>query len=179
MTRRPMPLYLMIKPPLTEREALRSCARRHGLDGSYAPEKYHCTLVRLGESRLWPPAALDLLGARLAALRAEPFAVVFDLLDGRALRPCKGLRRPGEFQRAAARLAAGCGVTLPESRFRLHLSLAYAGDPAPRARIAPIGWRVGEVLLIRSVHGVGYQQLGRWPLVPRQLELDFRRAAIA
>ena len=37
--------------------------------------------------------------------------------------------------------------------------------------IKPIGWLVEDFRLVRSVHGVGHEELGRWALERRQFDL--------
>jgi 2'-5' RNA ligase len=169
------PLYLMLKPPPSQRAALRRCVTGYGLDAGYAPEKYHCTLLRLGESELWSPAMLDALCRLLRTVDAEPCAVAFDRLEGSLLRGRKGLTGLRELQRKLARQACRLGVPLPEFRFSPHVSLAYGAAPDRKNAIAPIGWLATEFLLVRSVHGVGHEPLGSWPLRRRQYELPFYR----
>jgi len=168
---RAMPLYLMIKPPPCQRAALLRCVSTYGLDASYRSEKYHSTLLRLGESQAWSPSMLDQLCQLLRTVDAEPCAVAFDRLDGNLLRGRKGLLGLRDFQRRLVRQVDRLGFPIPAYSFSPHLSLAYGAPPDRRAIIEPIGWLVTEFLLIRSIHGVGHEQLGNWPLRRRQLEL--------
>jgi 2'-5' RNA ligase len=166
-----MPLYLMIKPPRAQRRALEHCAGTYGLNTGYAPEKYHMTLLRLGESQAWTLAMLSELCGLLNTLDAEPCAVGFDRLDRNLLRGRNGLTGLREFQRKLARQVDRLGFNVPEYRFWPHLSLAYGILSDAKVRIKPIAWLATEFLLVRSIHGVGHEQLGRWPLRRRQLEL--------
>lgn len=165
-------LYFVLKPPLAQRAELRRCVARFGLDGSYAPEKYHCTLLPLGSSGDWTRATLRRLGQALSLFETEPFPVVFDRLDGNLLKGRSGLRAPERFQHALTNKLRVCGFPIPAYRFRLHLSLAYRGGTGRSAKIAPIVWMVEEFELIRSIHGVGHDPLGCWSLRRSQLELD-------
>ena len=72
---RAMPLYLMLKPLPTSRRVLRRCVTTYGLDASYGPEKYHCTLLHLGESQTW---SSGMLADLLRMVDAEPCSVGFD-----------------------------------------------------------------------------------------------------
>jgi 2'-5' RNA ligase len=168
-----MPLYLMIKPPPAQRRTLAHCVSTHGLDPGYAPEKYHSTLLRLGESQAWSSAMLSELCGLLGTIDAEPCAVAFDRLDRNLLRARKGLTGLRDFQRRLVRQVDRLGFPIPEYRFWPHLSLAYGAASDAQANIEPIGWLVTDFLLIRSIHGVGHELLGRWPLRRRQLELPF------
>jgi len=169
---RAMPLYLMIKPPAAQRAALRRCVSTYGLDDGYRPDKYHSTLLPLGDSRFWSPPMLNALCGLLRTVYAEPCPVGFDRLDRNALIGRKGLRGLRDFQRQLARQVAR-GFSVPDYSFNPHLSLAYRGVSGAKAAIEPIGWLVVEFLLIRSIHGVGHEELGRWPLRRCQSELRF------
>lgn len=162
-------LYVMIKPPLEQRAKLRRCRSAQGLDDHYDPARFHCTMLKLGPGEGWAAPALDRLREALAALRFDPFDVLFDEIDGTLLRGRKGLAAPAAFHRLLRRAASNCGVELPAHAFRLHLSLAYQGAARPRTRIDPVGWLAEEFQLVRSRHG--HELLGRWPLFRRQGEL--------
>ena len=167
---RPPQLYVMIKPTLKARLLLCACRSAYGLDESYGPDRLHCTMLWLGDSAAWSPSALDRLCRALDELWLDPFEVAFDQLEGRLLRGRRGMAAPALFHRTLRRLAAACGVPLPDHDFWLHLSLAYRG-PAPTGvrKVDPIGWLVEEFLLIRSDRG--HEALGRWPLLKRQYAL--------
>lgn len=171
---RAMPLYLMIKPPPFQRAALVRCANTFGIDSSYSSEKYHSTILKLGESQAWSSELLDRFCQWMDLFEAEPFPVNFEVLDGYLLRERK-VGSAAAFQRELARFAARLGFGLPEHRFWLHLSLAYGMPPNRRVAIEPINWLVEEVLLIRSIHGVGHEEIARWPLRRRQFELPFSK----
>lgn len=162
-------LYVMVKPPPEIRARLCRCRGSHGLDEHYPPDRRHCTMLKLGLARSWAPHQLDRLREALGALYFDPFDMVFDAIEGRALRGRKGMPAPAAFHRALRRAALRCGVELPVHNFWLHLSLAYKGMGVPRTEIDAIAWRVGEFQLILSDHG--HAVLGRWPLVPRQYAL--------
>lgn len=168
---RAMPLYLMLKPPPTSRRALRRCVTAYGLDASYGPEKYHCTLLHLGESQTWSSGMLADLCGVLPTVDAEPCSVGFDRLDRNLLRGRNGLIGLRDFQRTLARQVGRLGFPVPDYSFWPHLSLAYGAASDRKAKIDPISWLVTEFLLVRSIHGVGHEQLGSWPLRRRQLEL--------
>lgn len=162
-------LYVMAKPLPEVCPQLGCCRSAHRLDAHYPPECWHCTMLKLGLARNWAPHQLARLCEELGALCFDPFDIVFDAIDGRALRGRKGMPAPAAFHRALRSVALRCGVDLPVHNFWLHLSLAYKGMGVPRTAIDPISWRVEEFQLIRSDHG--HEMLGRWPLVPRQYAL--------
>jgi len=162
-------LYVMIKPQPELHAILCRCRSVYRLDAHYPPERRHCTMLKLGLVRSWAPHQLDRLREELGALYFDPFDVVLDTIDRRALRGRKGMPAPAAFHRALRRAALRCGVELPVHNFWLHLSLAYKGMGVPRREIDPIGWRVEAFQLILSDHG--HEMLGRWPLVQRQYAL--------
>jgi len=168
----PSKLYIMLKPPLPALQRVRGCRSAHGFDDSYPPDRLHSTLLRLGDGAVWSAAAIDRLIAVLANFWFEPFAVAFDQVEGRLLRGRRGMNGAALFHRALRSLLSVYGIELPVYNFWLHLSLAYKGIAlaAPR-KIDPIGWLVEDFRLIRSVEGIGHEELGRWPLLQRQLAL--------
>ena len=180
----PTHLYVMAKPGLDARGRLVALRERLGLCPHYGANRFHCTLLRLGEWADWPEARLADLVAALDGFACDPFPVLFDRVvrgprGGAMLRAAPGQRRPGECHRALRDhvLRAGLGFTVQAS-FALHLTLAYRGPHRPDAVMAgpvdPVGWPVEELLLVHSLDGYGaHEVLGRWPLEPRQLPLPF------
>lgn len=163
------PLYLMIKPRLPERAALVRLCGALGIEIGYAPDRWHSTLLPIGESL---PATITEVHRALDRFDAQPFAIAFDHIEGDTLKPRKGQRAPGYFQRALATRLAQHGVSLPKYKFSLHLNLAYGGTSVRRAAVPSIEWPVDEILLIESGNGRHTEQ-GRWPLIDRQGSFEF------
>ena len=163
------PLYLMFKPRPRERAALVRLCAALGIEIVYAPERWHSTLLPIGESTRQAIAAIH---EALRVFDAEPFSVAFDHIEGDTLKPRKGQRAPGCFQRALTARIARCGVPLPDYAFSLHLNLAYGGTSVRRAAVPPIEWPVDEILLIESGSG-RHVEHGRWPLTVRQAAFAF------
>lgn len=163
------PLYMMIKPQPPARAALVRLCAAFGIEITYAPERWHSTLLPIGESE---PATIGKVHRALEYLDAETFRIAFDHIEGDTLKPRKGQRAPGYFQRALAARIARCGVLLPGYAFCLHLNLAYGGTSVRRAAIPPIEWPVDEILLIESGNGRHIER-GRWPLRARQGNFGF------
>lgn len=163
------PLYLMIKPRLPERTAMIRLCAALGIETSYAPERWHSTFLPIGESE---PTTIAKVHRVLERLDAEPFQVAFDHIEGDTLKPRKGQRAPGYFQRTLAARISRCGIPLPDYAFSLHLNLAYGGASVRRTAIPLIEWPVDEILLIESGNGRHIDH-GRWQLERRQLSLGF------
>lgn len=163
------PLYLMIKPRLLERTAMIRLCAVLGIEIGYAPERWHSTLLPVGERSL---ATIGSVHRALQGFDAAPFRVAFDHIEGDTLKPRKGQRAPGHFQRALAARIAGCGVPLQAYAFSLHLNLAYGGTSIRRAAVPLIEWPVEEILLIESGNG-RHVEHGRWRLIDRQGSFGF------
>lgn len=144
------PLYIFAKPPPAKLPDLARLRAWLGIESRYALDRLHSTFLALGEST---PETIDAARAVLEAFNAEPFRVAFDHVEGVTLKPCKGQRAPGDFQRALARRFAISGFRLPAYGFGLHLNLDYGTVSNRRAAIAPLGWPVDQILLIESAYG--------------------------
>lgn len=169
-TRWARPLYLMAKPPGARLPELGGVRARLGIESDYALERAHVTLLPLGESM---PRTIDAVHRALRDFDAQPFALAFDHVEGNTLKPSKGQRAPGIFQRALACRIAASGVRLPDYEFAAHLNLAYGARSDRRAAIPPFSWLVEEIVLIESVHGQGrHLARGLWRLAARQFSLD-------
>ena len=163
------PLYLMVKPEAEIRaRMIRLCAAL-GIKTGYAPERWHSTLLPVAESSAEVIAALH---RALDGFDAAPFRIAFDHIEGDTLKPRKGQRAPGLFQRSLAAWIVRRGIALPAYAFSLHLNLAYGGTSLRRARLEPVEWTVDEILLIESGNGQHIER-GRWPLVDRQGTFGF------
>ena len=161
------PLYLFAKPPAPILAELKRLRAFFGIQSSYALHRLHSTLLPLGAaSRERIATARDIL----AGFYAEPFEVAFDHVEGATLKPRKGQRAPGNFQRALARHFAVSGCAPPAYQFSLHLNLDYAKASDRRAAIAPLRWLLDEIQLVESVPG-DHIEHGRFPLRPRQYRL--------
>ncbi|MES2441703.1 MAG: hypothetical protein V4574_02655 [Pseudomonadota bacterium] len=144
------PLYIFAKPPPASLPDLARLRAGLGIQSRYALDRLHSTFLPLGDST---PETIGAARAILEAFHAEPFHVAFDHVEGVTLKPRKGLRAPGAFQRGLAGHFAASGFGLPAYGFGLHLNLDYGTAPDRRAAIAPLGWPVDEILLIESAYG--------------------------
>jgi 2'-5' RNA ligase len=165
------PLYIMIKlSPARQTELIRLCALL-GIEISYSPDRWHCTLVPLGESS---PARIAAVLQALRTFSAEPFSVVFDHVEGSTLKPRNGLRTPGVFQHALTRHLIASGIDLPDYTFGLHLNLDYWKGLDRRVQVPLVNWLVEDVVLVESVNGEGrHIEHGVCRLERRQWKFDF------
>jgi 2'-5' RNA ligase len=161
------PLYIFAKPPRAMLARLARLRAALGIESRYALERLHSTFLILGEAM---PDAIHAARAALDGFHAEPFEVAFDHVEGATLKPRKGQRSPGIFQRALARHFALSGFALPDYSFGLHLNLDYPPVSDRSASIPPLGWNVDEILLIESSYGQHILH-GRRALAVRQYAL--------
>lgn len=162
-----MTFYVMIKPPPAVAAQIDAIRRRYDIAHSYAADRLHVTVWPLAAL---PAGAIGLLLPLLAAVRAEPFGVSFDRIDGNALIGGAGTQGVRTLRRAIARVLARAGFPLTPYDAAPHVSLAYGDRPVRRIAIPPVRWRVDAFSLIRSGDG-RHHELGRWPLAARQGDL--------
>lgn len=69
--------------------------------------------------------------------------------------------------------AAGLEGELEDGASRPHMTLFHNAPQLGSQPIDPLGWRVSQLVLIRSHHGSSrHEEIARWPLrPPRQGEL--------
>lgn len=160
------PLYVMAKPPAEVAARIAALPRN---DPARGPELLHVTLLSLFDLHHAPPAWLPAVIAALDRFDGAPFPLAFDRIENRkavTLRTRAVLAEARAFQAALVRhllveKAPMMLGTTPEP----HVTINYHGDRLRAERIDPIGWTVGEILLIESVVGKAtHIPHGRWPL---------------
>lgn len=164
-------LYLMLKTPAAVAEAIWRQSRALGIDSNYGRDRYHITLLPIGDARYLPQTLLALLLKALSSFQAEPFELALNRLDGNAL---KGGTMPAldAFQRMLVEHLLTVGFPVDDYDFRPHLSLIYGEWQPRRSAIPPIRWRVEELLLVKSLPGRGRHELvTHVPLETRQYPL--------
>lgn len=164
-------------------EAVRAQAQRAAADlkirmqptgRAVAPERYHVTLLFLGDQVAPDQQAIALRVA--AQLRAAPFdwtleqAHSFQTPNGYPwwLGPRETPPALRTLYDTLRKAAAQFGVEFPRPRLTPHLTIRYEPRLAlPPTAIQPIAWTVDEFVLIRSPlegRAAEYELLGRWPL---------------
>lgn len=160
------PLYVMAKPPPAAQAQIAALPRN---DPSRGPELLHVTLLTLFDLHYAPPEWLPQVIAALDAFEAAPFPLAFDRIENRkcvTLRTRAPLIEARAFQAALVRHLLTRKVpmmlgTTPEP----HVTINYRGDAQGSQKMPPIGWTVGEVILMESVVGkTTHVEHGRWPL---------------
>ena len=138
-----------------------------------APERYHITLLFLGDTVSPEQQVLALQAA--ASVHAPPFNLKLDSASSfrnKQIPWWLGPREPPvELNLLQERLheAMTAARVVPERmRFVPHLTiLRDARTPLPTTAIKPVEWKVDEFVLLRSrldVQPMRYEILGRWPL---------------
>ncbi|RHW17694.1 hypothetical protein D1610_09655 [Sphingomonas gilva] len=164
------PLYVMAKPPPAVQAQIAALPRNDPRRGAAL---LHVTLLSLFDLHHAPPQWLPAVKQALDVFDAASFPLAFDRIENRkavTLRTRAPLAEARAFQAALVRhlverrapLMLG---TTPEP----HVTINYAGDRLGGQKIAPIGWTVGEILLVESVVGkTTHVEHGRWPLRPAE-----------
>ncbi len=152
--------------------------RSHGFRGKLVDEaRYHVTTLFVGDSRAFSESAIQNMvqAASAAALSTEMFRMEFDHIGGFGSRGRLSplvLNHHQEnpfFFDLAHRLHTELlrrGVRAQKNpSSKLHLTLCYREQFVEATPVAPVGWQVKELVLIKSLLGKGQHiQLGKWPL---------------
>lgn len=164
----------MIKPSAPKAREIDNRRRALGIESRYGRERFHITLLPIGDARHLSPAQLSLLCRALADFDAEPFDITFERLRGNALVDTRAMRAARRFQERLVKHLIARGVRVFDYAFHPHLSLTYGAWQERNVAIPPIGWRVEELLLIKSIQGEGrHELLDSWPLRARQGSFGF------
>lgn len=166
-------VYFRIRLDLPTMLAMDAVRHTHGLPRNFTPERLHVTLVPLGDIRLISEEVMRRIHLAAASLEAEPLPLMFHRLHGNLLKG-KNMRAIKDFQHALVRRLESFDVPLLDYAFDPHATLAYTEWQQRNIPIDPIAWTANEFLLVNSIHGVGPELLGRWPLISRQGELPLR-----
>lgn len=180
-------LFYAVRPDLAARlmaiDALqRQMDARHLEGRRVRPENLHITLHWLGDYEDMPHELLCRAKEAGGSVEMAPFGVGFDRIGsfggagkgGLVLTGGVELKRLRQLQRALATEmeVSGIGHHIRKP-FNPHVSLLYCDEHVGREPIAPIRWRVDELLLIDSLLGRGkHVNLGQWPLQSRQMSFS-------
>ena len=156
----------MAKPPAEVAARIAALPRNDPARGS---RLLHVTLASLFDLHHAPPEWLPAVVAALDAFEGSSFPFAFDRIEERravTLRTRAPLAEARAFQAALIRhLAARRAPMMLGTTPVPHLTINYRGDGLGAQSIAPIGWRVEEVVLIESVVGkTTHVEHGHWSL---------------
>lgn len=183
-------LYYMVYPPAPIARAAEQLLM--GVGGScpaatapMPPQRMHLTLQGFGrfEQRI-PEHVLQQVLLWGAAVNAEPFGLLLDLLQSRSGGSAPTTvelagRGPGvkplrQFRRCMVEtlLRGGFPEAGIQQTFVPHITLDYRREPISRRVVVPLAWQVDEFCLVASHYGDAHHEvLARWPLQQRQLSL--------
>jgi 2'-5' RNA ligase len=169
--------FFCLRPPAGE--AKRIGIARDQLEGrgtKVADERLHVTLGISNDYPEHAPHIVERLMAIGSAIDAEPFAIGFDRLSGSgstvALCPSKAPRGLGILQRQIGRQLVYWDLQRLGWAFSPHITLMYRTGQ-PFIRPSPLfEWTAAELVLVHSLIGeTKHIDIGRWPLVQRQMDL--------
>lgn len=170
--------FALLPPPTVAARATalaQSLRAQYGLQGNtLASDRLHVTLHYLGDYPGIPPSLLERARHAAGQVVVPSFELRLDQAGSfgghRDRHPCV-LSGQGEGIAGVLDLHAALGEALLRqrfargSRFTPHMTLLYDRASVPATPVEPLGWRVQELVLIRSFLGQGrYQEEGRWAL---------------
>lgn len=149
---------------------------RHALTGKpLAPDRFHITLFHLGDYFGLPETLVRSAMEAATTVTAPPFEVLFDYTEsflGKShslpvvLRASTGIDQLMSFQQnlGDALKKAGLGRYVG-TQFTPHVTLLYDMKTVHREPVEPLGWTVGEFVLVHSLLGkTRHIQLHRWSM---------------
>lgn len=156
-------------------DACREIDRRSLMCGSghrVLSEHLHLTLAITEDHHTPPQAQMDRMRRIAGELWLTPFELILDRLTGSetslALCPSEKPTQLRFLQRQLQKGLALCGIRRAGWRFSPHVTLLYRNGAPFSQPIAPISWRVDELVLVHSHVGLTRHDVaGRWPLLPR------------
>jgi len=169
--------FFALKPPLAEGRRIGLVRDRLLPTGTpVANERLHMTLAITGDYAVPPRDVEERLLAIGGRIDADPFPLSLDRASGNArsvaLRPCRRPPALAALQHALDAPFRYWGLRREGWEFNPHVTLGYRDGPVFIEPIAPIAWEARELVLVHSIVGrTRHAELGRWPLVRRQLEL--------
>lgn len=147
-----------------------------GLKGRpLAIDRFHVTLVHLGDFVGLPQNIVDTACAVAAAIAAPPLEIAFDraasFAGGRrnsplVLRGGSGVVALTAFQQTLVGALAKAGLgTGTKSSYAPHVTLLYDDSRVPEQAVETVAWTAHEFVLVRSLLGrTRHVVLERWPL---------------
>ena len=146
--------------------------------GHVANDRFHLTLSITEDFDDYPRNLEQMLLAIGYETAAAPFAVSLDRLSGGsrsiALRPSRQIRNLSDLHRKLDHRLTRRHIRRRDWSFSPHATLAYRTGTPFQQPVAPIVWNATDFVLIHSIVGATQHiELGRWPLIDRQLVFDF------
>lgn len=151
-------------------------AARHGLRGTpLKAERFHLTLVHLGDWAGLPPAVVEAATRAAEPVQHAAFEVCLDEVGSFASRKddkpfvlkARGRNEAlrGFHAELAARLARAGLTRAASEALEPHVTLLYDRQMVAAEPVEPVRWRAGEWVLVHSLLGqTRHRRLATWPL---------------
>lgn len=141
-----------------------------------ANDRLHLTLGITSDYAAFPTDVAQRLLTIGEHLAGDPFVLTLDRLSGSersvALRPNKRPPALSAMQKQIDDQLRYWNLMRTNWSFNPHVTLGYRPGLSFLKPVTPVEWDVHDVVLIHSVVGATrHNELGRWPLVRRQLDL--------
>ncbi len=145
------------------------------LDHRVADDRLHLTLAMGSDSPGFRQEAAEMMLALADRVDSAPISLKLERLAGTdhslALQPRRRCAPLGALARALGEPLARCNLMRADWQFSPHITLGHRKQTPFTRAISPIAWDAREFVLIHSIVGRKYIELGRWPLVSRQWDL--------
>jgi len=171
-------LFFALLPDAEAAEKMASLAkhkcREHGLKGKpLLTSRFHVTLLRLGQFAGLPTHLIETATSVASEIKFPPFRIEFDCASSFGKRGDlpfvlgggEGVEGVSAFQQILRVEMARTGLGI-KSAFTPHVTLLYDSCCVPKQNVDPVGWKVRDFVLVRSLVGrTKHIILDRWPLI--------------
>lgn len=152
---------------------------RDMVDSALTPvtnDRLHMTMGITGDFATFPQDVAERMTAIGDGLAGDRFVLAIDRLSGSdrsiALRPGKRPPALSALQKQIDDLLRYWNLMRSGWSFNPHVTLGYRAGLSFLEPVTPLVWDVREIVLIHSLVGATrHVELGRWPLMRRQLDL--------
>ncbi|WP_213981612.1 2'-5' RNA ligase family protein [Sphingomonas sp. dw_22] len=139
-------------------------------------DRLHMTMGITGDFAAFPQDVAERMTAIGDGLAGDRFVLALDRLSGSersiALRPSKRPPALSALQKQVDDLLRYWNLMRSGWSFNPHVTLGYRAGLSFLEPVTPLVWDVREIVLIHSLVGATrHVELGRWPLMRRQLDL--------
>ena len=172
--------FFALYPPLDVASGVGQIAleqrKGRGLQGKpLLTDRFHVTLLHLGDYAEERPDIVSAAQAVAENLRADAFDICFDRVASFARKAAKaplvlqgseGVHDVIAFQQKLANAMKRSSLhRLAKGSFTPHMTLLYDDQTVAEEPVQPVGWNVREFVLVRSLIGkTQHIVLGRWAL---------------
>lgn len=164
-------IFFALQPSPSTRHAVHRLSLTLGAGRRLRPEHLHMTLAITEDFAEPPRSLMDRMRRIPGELPLTPFEMVLDRVtgSGSSLALCPS-EKPWQLKLLQLQLQKALvfsGIRRTGWRFNPHVTLLYRDGLPSLKLVAPISWRVDELVLVHSHVGLTRHDIvERWPLLP-------------